>query len=235
VTNFDDPVVVREQYATEANLRARQALWAEVEGNDAKEILWRTIEAWQPQRVLEVGGGQGELAERMKHELGAQVTFVDLSPRMVELARARGIDAQDGDVQQLPFADGAFDTVVAAWMLYHVPDLDAGLAEIARVLTKGGALIAVTNSVEHIAELRDLLAYRDGLEMSFRSENGEELLRRHFSDVERFDAVARATVRDRETLVAYRDSVSVPAGEVPEDVVLPFVVHGRSTIFVATT
>jgi len=71
--------------------------------------------------------------------------------------------------------------------------------------------------------------------MSFRSENGEELLRRHFSDVERFDAVARATVRDRETLVAYRDSVSVRAGEVPEDVVLPFVVHGRSTIFVATT
>ena len=44
-----------------------------------------------------------------------------------------------------------------------------------------------------------------------------------------------ATVRDRETLVAYRDSVSVPAGAVPEDVELPFVVHGRSTIFVATT
>ena len=44
-----------------------------------------------------------------------------------------------------------------------------------------------------------------------------------------------ATVREREKLVAYRDSVSVPAGEVPDDVELPFVVHGRSTIFVATT
>ena len=71
--------------------------------------------------------------------------------------------------------------------------------------------------------------------MSFNSENGEELLRRHFAVVERFDTVVTATVRDRETLVAYRDSVSVPAGAVPEDVELPFVVHGARTIFVATT
>jgi SAM-dependent methyltransferase len=172
----------------------------------------------------------------MQRELGAEVTFVDLSPRMVELARARGVAAREADVQLLPFADGSFDTVVAAWMLYHVPDLDAGLAEIARVLVQGGALIAVTNSVDHIAELRELLAYPPGaFELSFSSENGEELLGRHFSRIERFDAEVAVTVRERETLVAYRDSVSVPAGPVPEDVQLPFVVHGRSTIFVATT
>jgi SAM-dependent methyltransferase len=233
---FDDQDVVRAQYATEENLQARKALWDGADGDDTKEILWRTIEAWQPKHVLEVGGGEGELAERMQRELGAQVSFVDFSPRMVEIARGRGIDAQQGDVQQLPFADGAFDTVVAAWMLYHVPDIDAGLGEVARVLTKGGALIAVTNSTEHIAELRELLAYPPGaFEMTFNSENGDEHLRRHFSAVERFDAVVKATVRDRETLVAYRNSVSVPAGEVPDDVELPFVVHGRSTIFVATT
>jgi SAM-dependent methyltransferase len=233
---FDDQDVVRAQYATEENLQARKALWDGADGDDTKEILWRTIEAWQPKHVLEVGGGEGELAERMQRELGAQVSFVDFSPRMVEIARGRGIDAQQGDVQQLPFADGAFDTVVAAWMLYHVPDIDAGLGEVARVLTKGGALIAVTNSTEHIAELRELLAYPPGaFEMTFNSENGDEHLRRHFSAVERFDAVVKATVRDRETLVAYRNSVSVPAREVPDDVELPFVVHGRSTIFVATT
>lgn len=233
---FDDQAVVREQYASEANLRARQALWEGAEGDDTKEILWRALQEWQPRHVLEVGGGQGELAERLQRELGAQVSFVDLSPRMVELARARGIDAQEGDAQELPFADGVFDTVVAAWMLYHVPDLDAALGEFARVLTKGGALIAVTNSEQHIAELRELLAYPPGVfTMTFNSENGEDILRRHFSVVERFDCVVKATVRDRETLVAYRDSVSVPACEVPEDVELPFVVHGRSTIFVATT
>ncbi|MCW2965297.1 MAG: class SAM-dependent methyltransferase [Actinomycetia bacterium] len=233
---FDDQAVVREQYSTETNLQARKALWEDAAGDDPKEILWRTIEAWQPQRVLEVGGGEGELAERIMRELGAHVSFVDFSPRMVELAGARGIEAQEGDVQRLPFAGGAFDTVIAAWMLYHVPDLDAGLGEIARVLTKGGALIAVTNSEQHIAELRELLAYpRGAFDMSFNSENGEEHLRRHFSSVERFDTVVTATVREREKLVAYRNSVSVPTQPVPEDVQLPFIVHGRTSIFVAMT
>jgi SAM-dependent methyltransferase len=224
------------QYATDANLRARQALWTEKEGDDPKVVLWRALEAWEPQRVLEVGGGQGELAERMRRELGAEVTFLDLSPGMVELARARGLDAQVGDAQELPFASGSFDTVVAAWMLYHVPDIERALAEIARVLTKGGALIAVTNSDRHIEELRALLDYeRPGLDMTFSGENGEELLRGHFANVERFDAVVRAVVRDRDVLVAYADSINTPTAVVPEDVELPFVVHGRTTIFVATT
>ena len=232
---FDDQAVVRGQYATEHNLQARKALWEELEGTDAKDVLWRTLQAWQPRRVLEVGGGEGELAERIVRELGAEVSFVDLSPRMVELAQARGIDAREADAQELPFADGAFDTVVAAWMLYHVPDLDAALAEFARVLTNGGALIAVTNSERHIEELRELLVYPRGFEMTFNSENGEELLLRHFAAVDHYDCEARAIVRTREKLVAYRDSVSVPTGEVPAEVELPFVVHGRSTIFVATT
>ena len=128
---------MRAQYASEVNLQARQALWEDVEGSErAGRSSGATIEAWQLRRVLEVGGGEGELAERMQRELGAEVTFVDLSPRMVELARARGVDARVGDVQELPFADGTFDTVVAAWMLYHVPDLDAGLAEIVRVSSR---------------------------------------------------------------------------------------------------
>jgi SAM-dependent methyltransferase len=231
-----DREAVSDQYANEANLRARQALWTEKDGVDPKEILWRTLEAWQPRRVLEVGGGQGELAERMQVELGAEVTFIDQSPRMVELARARGIDARVGDVQELPFAEGSFDTVVAAWMLYHVPDIERALAACARVLTHGGALVAVTNSNRHIEELRALLAYeRSGFDMTFSSENGDELLRRHFTTVERFDAVVRATVRDRDVLVAYRESIPTVAADVPEDVELPFVVHGRTTIFVATT
>lgn len=231
-----DKTKVSEQYADEANLRARQALWTETEGDDPKVILWQALEAWQPRRVLEVGGGQGELAERMQQELGAEVTFLDQSARMVELAAARGLDARVGDVQELPFADGSFDTVVAAWMLYHVADVDRALAEIARVLVRGGALIAVTGSNRHIEELRELLAYeRTGFDMTFSSENGDELLQRHFAQVDRFDAVVRATVREREVLVAYRNSIAAATAEVPDDLELPFVVHGRTTIFVATT
>ena len=42
-------------------------------------------------------------------------------------------------------------------------------------------------------------------------------------------------VESRDTIVAYRDSIAVPTSEVPEDVPLPFIVHGRTSIFFATT
>jgi ubiquinone/menaquinone biosynthesis C-methylase UbiE len=232
---IDDPVEVEAQYAREDNLRARQALWQGATGTDPKEVLWRTIEEWQPRRLLEVGGGQGELAERIQTELRADVTFLDLSPRMVELAEARGIDAHQGDAQALPFPDGTFDTVVAAWMLYHVPDVERALAEFARVLIPGGALIAVTNSSEHISELRELVQHRESWEHTFSRENGEEFLRPHFTSIERYDADVEVLVESRDTIVAYRDSIAVPTSEVPEDVPLPFVVHGRTSIFFATT
>lgn len=235
MTRLDDQAAVREQYASEGNLRARQSLYEETSGPDAHEVLWRTLVEWGPRVVLEVGGGPGELSERLQAELEARVSYLDISPRMVELARARGVDARVGDVQELPFEDGAFDTVVAAWMLYHVPDLDRALAEIARVLRPGGALIAVTNSVTHLGELRALVAYPAGFEEGFNRENGAELLGRHFASVARHDLEITVTVRDRSKLVAYQQSMSVPTRPVPDDVELPFVVHSRPTIFFATT
>ncbi len=69
--------------------------------------------------------------------------------------------------------------------------------------------------------------------MTFNSENGEETLRRHFASVERYDNEIVAIVRTREKLVAYRESVAAPGPAVPEDIPLPFRVHGRSTIFFA--
>jgi len=232
---YDDPALVRKQYEREDNLRARQSLYEEVAGPNALDVLWQTLVEWRPRRVLEVGGGPGELAERMQRELGATVSFLDLSPRMVELAQARGVAAQVGDIQELPFEDGTFDTVVAAWMLYHVPDLDRGLAEVARVLQPGGALVAVTNSIHHLEELRDLVGHPDSWAETFSRENGESYLGRHFAHIDRFDLEIVVTVRDRAKLVAYRDSMNVETQPIPENLELPFVVHGRSTIFVATT
>jgi 2-polyprenyl-3-methyl-5-hydroxy-6-metoxy-1,4-benzoquinol methylase len=236
VTHWDERSAVQDQYATEHNLRARQALWANIEGENALTVLWRVLSSLRPRQLLEVGGGQGELAERMQNELGATVTFVDQSERMVELAQARGVtDAHVGDVQQLRFADASFDTAVAAWMLYHVPDLDRALSELARVLEPGGRLVAVTNSVRHLEELGDLFgSVMPGFESQFNAQNGEEILGRHFAHVERSDTEVVATVTDLETLVAYRRSLSYDTRAVPDDVPLPFRVHGRTTVFVAT-
>ena len=136
--SLDDPAVVRAQYATETGLETRRSIYENAEGDDAREVAFQAIAAARPRKVLEVGPGPGELSARIMAELGAEVVALDVSERMVELARGRGVDARLGDVQALPFAAASFDTVVAAWMLYHVFDLERGLAEIARVLAPGG-------------------------------------------------------------------------------------------------
>jgi SAM-dependent methyltransferase len=231
---LNDPELVREQYSTEQNLYARAALWRELEGPDARQMLFEAIARCSPSRVLEVGGGDGWLSARIRDELDCEVTLVDQSERMVELATARGLDAHVGDVQDLEFADESFDVAVAAWMLYHVPDIDAALGELARVLTPGGHLVANTSSRRHCEEVFDLIQYpQSAREWVFNAENGEESLRRHFSSVERTDIVAVATVRDRETLVNYQRSMLTDTQPVPEHVELPLRVHARGVIFVA--
>ena len=129
---------------------------------------------------------------------------VDVSPRMVELARDRGVDAELGDVQALPFPDASFDCAVAAWMLYHVPDVDRALGELARVLRPGGRLVAVTNYLDHLYELRELSPDRPQTEWTFSGDNGKELLERHFATVERVrrrwhDSLSESPGRGRAT------------------------------------
>jgi SAM-dependent methyltransferase len=195
--NIDEAAFVRDQYATEDRLRARKSVYENADGDDPRAFAFEAIAEARPRRVLEVGGGEGELGERVLKELGAEVIGIDQSERMVELQRARGIDARVGDVQELPFADGEFDVAVAAWMLYHVRDIDRGLSELARVVRPGGRLVAVTNAVDHLQELWDLAQRASSMRrFTFRSENGEELLRRHFTRIERRDARGWVTMDD---------------------------------------
>jgi ubiquinone/menaquinone biosynthesis C-methylase UbiE len=106
------------------------------------------------------------------------------------------------DVQALPFVRGCFDAVAALWMLYHVPDLDAALAEVRRVLRPGGLFVAVTNGDQHLA---DLLRASGGepVVTGFSSENGASVLRRHFATVQREDIATRAVFPDHAAAAAY--------------------------------
>ncbi|MFJ8632368.1 class I SAM-dependent methyltransferase [Streptomyces sp. NPDC093568] len=100
-------------------------------------------------RILDAGCGSGPLSAAMR-DRGAVVTGIDASARMLELARQRlgddvalhRVDLSD----RLPFADGAFDDVVASLVLHYLEDWGPTLTELRRVLKPGGRLIA---SVDH--------------------------------------------------------------------------------------
>jgi SAM-dependent methyltransferase len=232
----NDPEVVRAEYASETRFLARRAAFASSSGPGALDALFDAVAEAHPRRYLEVGCGPGDMAARVAVELGIEVVALDISPRMVELTQARGIDAQVGDVQELPFADGSFDCAVAAWMLYHVPDLDRGLAELARVLRPGGRLVATTNSIDNLGELWALVGRdRSSEDVRFFAENGEEPLRRHFDSVERRDVIGEMSF----TPEAVRDYVANSIGHahlvdsIPE-FDEPLGVTRHMTIFVAT-
>jgi SAM-dependent methyltransferase len=196
VNRLDDARLVREEYASERGLEGRRAAYRDAEGDDPRELAFAAVAEVERAAVLEVGCGPGELAERIGRELGVAVVAVDQSERMVELASARGVDARVGDVQDLSFGDCSFDCAVAAWMLYHVPDLDRGLAELRRVLRPGGRLVAVTNHRDHLIELLEAIgAPRAFFDSTFTGENGADVLARHFGRVERRDASGTATFR----------------------------------------
>lgn len=102
-------------------------------------------------RVLDAGCGSGPLTAALQ-DVGAVVTGLDLSPAMIDMARARlGTDADLhvadlGD--PLPFDDEAFDDVVASLCLHYLEDWAAPLTELRRVLRPGGRLVL---SVPHPA------------------------------------------------------------------------------------
>jgi SAM-dependent methyltransferase len=237
VSRLDDPELVRREYASEDGLRARASAYQGLAGPDARDLAFDAVREAAPRRVLEVGCGWGEFAARMAAELGIEAVAVDLSSRVVGLARERGVGAHVGDVQQLPFADGAFDCAVANWMLYHVPDIDRGLAQLARVLRPGGRLVASTNSSRHLEELW-LLVGRDKSRETrhFFSEDGEELLRRHFAHVRRVDLESPITFASADEVRGYvASSVAHKhlAERVPATLAEPFVATRRGTVFVA--
>jgi SAM-dependent methyltransferase len=201
---LDDPELVRREYASEQGLRARASVYEGVAGPDAREVAFEAVREVTPDCVLEVGCGWGELAQRVRVELEAEVVAVDVSPRMVELTRARGVDARVGDVQELHFPDGAFDCAVANWMLYHVPDLDRGIHELARVLRPGGRLVAATNGLEHLAELWALVGRDRRSERNrFFAEAGDAALKPHFARVERRDVASVIVFEDRAAVCGY--------------------------------
>lgn len=88
-----------------------------------------------PQSILEVGVGEGEVAQLVRQRFpGARFVGIDLTDdALVQSWQERQLAGAFADIAALPFADATFDLVLAIEVLEHVPDPPRALAEIARV------------------------------------------------------------------------------------------------------
>lgn len=107
-------------------------------------------------RVLEIGCGTGLLMTRLKDHV-AELVGVDLSPGMLEHARARGLDVHESGANALPFEDESFDLAYSFKVLPHVQEIDGALAECSRVLKPGGTAILEFYNPTSVRGLRKAL------------------------------------------------------------------------------
>ena len=94
-------------------------------------------------RALDLATGTGDIAFALAAR-GARVVGLDITLRMIELARTKGGGRfLVGDMLALPFPNGSFDLVTTGYGLRNVPDLATAIAEIGRVLSPGGQLLSL--------------------------------------------------------------------------------------------
>ncbi|HET6312948.1 MAG TPA: class I SAM-dependent methyltransferase [Chloroflexia bacterium] len=207
----DQGYLLSSQYKTAANLNARIRLHELYSTNKYGWFRWLFDQFDLPDEaaLLEVGCGPGTLwVENLSRvPEGWDVSLTDLSPGMVEEARAnlqgreRGFSFRQADAMSIPYPDETFDAVLAMYMLYHVPDRGKAFAEMRRVLKQDGKLYVATLGRMHMYEVYELLNRFDAQaaarlpfgppnpqaqehRLGFILETAGEEIAQHFSQVE---------------------------------------------------
>jgi SAM-dependent methyltransferase len=223
--SWNDPAYLRgTQYKTDANLTARQSIYAYQ--RPRVDFAARVFDLASPapsDTIADVGCGNGMyLAELARRGLPGRVLGVDMSLGMLAAARQRLTTAGDlagpgsvagpggvagpvrvalacADATALPLRDGAADLTLAAHMLYHVPEPADALRELRRVTRPGGRVVIVLNGASHLRQLRAAIAAAPGDAAGARGErvtldDGESLARSFFGQVARHDFTAELRV-----------------------------------------
>jgi SAM-dependent methyltransferase len=202
---WSDPRTLRDaQYATDANLTARQAIYAYQRPRiDLPGLVFDRAALRGDETVADVGCGNGRyLAALSGRGHRGLVVGVDLSVGMLRTAGAGVLVA--GDAAALPLRSGSVDVALAMHMLYHVPDPATAVRELRRATRPGGRVLVVLNGADHLRELHALLA-RPGERLDLDA--GEALLAAEFASVTREDVRAELDLPDASAIETYACSL----------------------------
>jgi SAM-dependent methyltransferase len=141
---YDDP----DFFAGYAELRRTESGWnAAVEQPALQSLLPPSLQGIE---VLDLGCGFGDLARFARRQGARHVTAVDISTRMLAVARAATVDGQieyiEAAIETFDMGVGAFDLVVSSLALHYVENYGAVVEAVARALRPGSRFVF---SVEH--------------------------------------------------------------------------------------
>lgn len=207
---------VQEQYKSADNLNTRISIHEKYSVNKLGfgNWLYSHYDFVPNTEILELGCGTGDMWKSNLHLLDKSIRLLltDFSEGMVASVReAFGVQDQISydvvNIEQIPYEDHRFNMVIANMMLYHVPDLDRGLAEVERVLAEDGCLYCATYGengiIPFIAGLLVEYGVTDTTNKNFTLQNGREILQKHFSDIQRLDYEDALEVTDLDDILDY--------------------------------
>jgi phosphatidylethanolamine/phosphatidyl-N-methylethanolamine N-methyltransferase len=141
-----------------------------------RRALCKEVALLKPVKILEVGVGTGLLLSQ--YPVSSQITGVDLSDEMLEVAKRRvkklphmKIHLEIMDAEHLEFADASFDCVVLPYVLSVTPNPEALIKELQRVCEKNGTIIILNHfSGSGVWYLLEKLVKNLAEKIGFRSE-----------------------------------------------------------------
>ena len=206
-----------EQYKNAKNLNDRIRLHEKYSTNSQGWFNWlfEKIDFSKVNRLLELGCGNGKLWQENKINLRNREIFLsDISEGMVEEVRNKlGSDFNCivADAEKIPFKDAYFDSIIANHVLFYLNDLNQGLKEISRVLKPNGVLYCSTYGKSHMKEITNIVQSFDSrINLSnhslydvFGLENGEDILKKYFTSVQRMDYQDSLEITESKPLIDY--------------------------------
>lgn len=221
MSKINDTSIVKQQYATANNLNTRISIHDKYSTNKMGFGNWivSNYRIDKGVKVLELGCGTGDMWKNRESLINAcsKLILSDFSEGMVETTKGNignydNVEYKVLDIQEIPYENETFDIVIANMMLYHVPDIDKGLAEVRRVLKKGGHFYCATYGehgiIEYLSKILSAYGVEDNINKNFTLQNGCEILSKVFSKVEKLEYIDSLAVTNVDDMVEYIYSLS---------------------------
>ena len=229
IENMSSKTVLKEQYKSEDTLKLRKNLHEKYSVNPIGFQKWMFDQYpfRAKMKILELGSGRGELWNYyfeqdalLRYEM--DITLSDFSEGMVDFlqnsALAQRMSVKRIDITEIPFEKDTFDLIIANSMLYHVKEIDRALSEVKRVLKRDGlffcSTMGVNGMIQYLYQALDELGIpcRHESGISFTLQNGMQILKKQFCNVERRDYEDALAIDQVEDYVDYIYSMASMRG-----------------------